>query len=125
MKLIDILVKEFKEWPEGVAFIFQNKDKNMLVGVSTHTTQYTRVRYSSECRLKGANDLASDQRMATVTRKEWEAAKATHADKTCTWLNNGHYGFKSQCGHTFHNDDGTIDWMNYCPFCGGEVVCNG
>lgn len=32
----------------------------------------------------------------------------------CTWSNSESGGFKSRCGHTFHNGDGTIDWMNYC-----------
>lgn len=66
MKLVDILARELKEWPEGFHDVGQADDGSLhLPGIGDHV-RHTNERYT----------LAKDWIDAIVTRSEWEAARA-------------------------------------------------
>lgn len=62
MKLLDILVREWKEWPAGQAV------EQTCLGVIICTT------YGHK-RMFGYYGIAEDQELAVITREMWEQAR--------------------------------------------------
>lgn len=75
--------------------------------------------------MKNYTDIPKNRPPAPPAPKHRAVCDNSKKDETCTWLNNEDYGFMSECGSSFHNDDNTIEWMNYCPYCGGKVIEQG
>ena len=70
MKLIDLLVRELAEWPEGVAILVQDNDEQ--------TTQLSYNKPTGEWDSMWSvflSELATDHETAIVTKEQWQAAR--------------------------------------------------
>ena len=101
MKLVDILARELKVWPEGCSHIVQDHDGECWP--STGEIESSKIFYDKEWstdtdgEVEFYLEIASDFGSAKVTRAEWQAAvDALNADK---------------CEHSYANNIG-------CPECG-------
>lgn len=73
MKLVDILAREFKFWPEDIDAIEQDADKGVM-------------KPGGCINLMLLHELADDWKTAIITRAEWQAAvDALNAPKVVEW----------------------------------------
>ncbi|AXF51931.1 MAG: hypothetical protein [Caudoviricetes sp.] len=109
MKLIDILVKEFEEWPEGLQHICQNRDGEIGGAIAGDDSWYHPGdgKWYTSHRLQ----VSEDYDEAKITREMWEEAKAANEDvkpsaekyipslgeKCLTWVERGEDGKWEEC----------------------------
>lgn len=90
MKLVDILARELKAWPEGCSHIVQDHDGQCWP--SAGDISASKIVYGKEWStdddgvLEFYSEIASDFGSAKVTRAEWQAAvDALNAPKVVEW----------------------------------------
>ena len=84
MKLVQLLAKELKEWPEGAAFIVQDENKNVWHLDKAHDLYYQDSEWKSKewfdlVLVDGSdiliNSLASDNKTSKVTQEQWQSER--------------------------------------------------
>lgn len=84
MKLVQLLAKELKGWPEGAKFIVQDENKNVWHLDKAHDLSYQDSEWKSKERfdlvlVDGSeiliNSLASDNKTSKVTQEQWQAER--------------------------------------------------
>ena len=84
MKLVQLLAKELKEWPEGATFIVQDENKNVWHLDKAHDLSYQDSEWKSKewfdlVLVDGSeiliNSLASDNKTSKVTQDQWQAER--------------------------------------------------
>lgn len=75
MKLLDILAKEMKEWPEGAACIMQDADGEIKAGYNGKPK--LNIWLGCDCTegLFTSETLSDDYSVSVVTKDMWERAK--------------------------------------------------
>ena len=85
MKLVDILARELKVWPEGECFAWQDYDREVRFSDSTRHDFFARSMAEDNIRYPFYADPKSG-----VTRAEWQAAvDALNAPKVVEWDGDG------------------------------------
>ena len=84
MKLVQLLAKELKEWPEGATFIVQDENKNVWHLDKAHDLTYQDSEWTSkewfdlvlvDGREILINSLASDNKTSKVTQEQWQSER--------------------------------------------------
>lgn len=97
MKLVDILAREMKAWPEGVGSLAQS-----FGGMVFH------VNSDAQVRTMFRTEISEDWRELTVTHTQWQAAvDALKAEKIAEWNGEGLPPVGSVCEHS--EDDNKAD----------------
>lgn len=115
MKLVDILARELKEWPEVAKSLTQDND-SMISSYDTNSPEFdasldlwTVTGYIPCSRFKAK--LATDRKTAIVTRADWQAAKDKLEGKTVKKPNANKDGFIRHRGGKCPVEAGTL--VNY------------
>ena len=74
MKLVNILVRELPEWPDGLGVFTQDRDKVIWFSPFSFFNNEWDDTINSERYLK-LNQLATNHQTAIITKEMWEAAK--------------------------------------------------
>ena len=84
MKLVQLLAKELKEWPEGATFIVQDENKNVwhldkAPDLSYEDSEWKSKEWFDLVLVDGSdiliNSLASDNKTSKVTQEQWQAER--------------------------------------------------
>ena len=94
MKLVEILAKELKEWPEGAACVAQDSDATVWPFDNTDIERYPNGQWGIGLCVKPdwdseAIQLATDHASAIVTREMWEAERAKNNNDPVEWDGQG------------------------------------
>lgn len=85
MKLLDVLAKEMKEWPEGMLYAVQDDDGEVKFGKHSkpflHESGIWQRSHDGVCTTIHGIELAEDWDSAIVTKDMWENAKVKNESK--------------------------------------------
>ena len=79
MKLVDLLAKDLKEWPDCLGVFTQDEDREV------YFYEFEFIGYEWEFddylyKFLTLSELAEDYKTATVTKEQWEAARMKEDD---------------------------------------------
>ena len=98
MKLVQLLAKELKEWPEGATFIVQDENKNVWHLDKAHDltcqdSEWTSKEWFYLVLVDGReiliNSLASDNKTSKVTQEQWQAEREKMNKPKWIWHRGG------------------------------------
>ena len=120
MKLVQLLAKELKEWPEGATFIVQDENKNVWHLDKAHDltcqdSEWTSKEWFYLVLVDGReiliNSLASDNKTSKVTQEQWQAEREKMNKPKWIWHRGGKCPVKAGTKVVTRYRDGVVsDW---------------